>query len=311
MAAPSYLRQIATRQATEPGHAMLAPRRILFRPIPSLASRPLEMEAEPTPPRLALASRIPQAAATPMAVSSPIDAELHMPAAPRERELRHPESSVPEGPRTLLSATPNAADQGTLDGPARRQAPTVNRPFAPSLVEHAGSGSNARDRTSAAPAAHRAELAHPEPVRDATGIFHLAIDTKPGNPNAGRDRRPVFAAEGPASQAPPRVDQRLRGTEMPRAAAELITAKEDRILLTPPPNRGLREPGASTKPREAASGGVHIGSLEVHVTAPPVTVPPVTAVSLPPSFPPSPVTRSGRASAPLARGFPGFGLVQS
>jgi hypothetical protein len=136
-------------------------------------------------------------------------------------------------------------------------------------------------------------------------------------PDVARDAHPTVELQPtPARRALRPTDDR-QGFDQPRlpasgeptrhtAAAE-IAAREERIQLMSPIIRTL--PGAShaTATRAGAEGGVHIGSLEVHVMALPISAIPTAP---PPPTPPA-GPQGGRAAAPLARGFPAFGLVQS
>jgi hypothetical protein len=169
----------------------------------------------------------------------------------------------------------------------------------------------ARDPAPAPSSIRDAEETGPKPLPQTTGSGQFAERAVPVH-NADRDPRPALAleqlaAQTPHSLMPPGDRRRLRDPEVPSAAAESIAARDERIQLMPPLNRGPRVIGGATATRaarETTEGRVHIGSLEVHVAAPPVA-------AAPPTRAPLPGARNGRAIAPLARGFPGFGLVQS
>jgi hypothetical protein len=294
MAAPSYLRQIAERGGAEPFRTTLAPRRSLFRPIPPYAVPLLEVETrvlgptDATPP-------------SPIATSGP-EPQPSM-ARPGRAGIAQPEVLAP-------------AEQGMRGDPVRREAPTAEP--APAAARAGPTRPRDADRD---PAPARAST--PSPDARASGLIPLHLSTGSSAtaaravPSAPRDPYPALVPEQPASQTlrplSPSGDPHGRALSDPGVArtgsGEHIAAREERILLTPTANSGPRRnsgpPNTGTAPA-SARGGVHIGSLEVHVTAPPST----TAPPLPPPATQTTMLR-GRAAVPLARGFPGFGLVQS
>jgi hypothetical protein len=308
MLAPSYLRQIAARGSAESRGTTLVPRRMLFRPIPPSAVLALEAETEiAAPSRSAIPEPDSQAAIEIRVPSPPM-------AAPR------PESPQSEGarPGRASIAQPEVLpprEQGVRRDPVQREAPAAKP--APTVVTAGPARPRTADRD---PASARA----PGPSADARASFPIPLQRSTGSgeiaaravASAPRDPYPTLAPEQPAPQTlrplSPSGDlhgRALRDPEVARTgSAENIVAREERILLTPPVDHGPRRGSSLPDTRMArspASGGLHIGSLEVHVTAPP----PVIAPPLPP--PPQATTPSGRAVAPLARGFRSFGLVQS
>lgn len=286
MTPPSYLRRVATRQAAALGQTTLAPQRILFRPILQHTG---SLEAETTL-RSPITGRTPEADT---AISAPpaMRAELPLPPVPPlQRQRRHLEPATPGRFGASPSAVARPHEQEILD---------ATRPIV------------ARDPAAVPSPIRDAQMANPEAARYATGRIGVAARRVSSVSNAGRDRRPVFAGEQPASQAPrPSMlhdnRQEPRYSDAPREAAESETARGRRIQLMPPLNHPRRETSNATAGPETVRGGVHIGSLEVHVSAPPVT-----ADSPQAPFVPQPGVDSGRARPPLVRGFPGFGLVQS
>jgi hypothetical protein len=287
MTPPSYLRRVATRQAATLGQVALAPQRILFRPILQHTG---SLEAETAPLRSPITGRTPEADT---AISAPLamGAELPLPPVrPAQRQRRHPEPATPGRFGASPSVVARPHEQEILNSPG----PTV-----------------ARDLAAVPSPIHDAQMPNPELARNATGPIGFAAGRASPVSSPGRDRRPVFAEEQPASQAPrPSMlhdnRQEPRYSDAPREAAESETARGKRIQLTPPLNHARRETNNATAGPETARGGVHIGSLEVHVSAPPVT-----ADSTQAPFVPQPGVDSGRARPPLVRGFPSFGLVQS
>jgi hypothetical protein len=295
MAAPSYLRQAATRQTAALGRTTVAPQRILFRPILQHTG-PLEAAAEATPPRSPIADLIPAADAA-ISAQLPIGAELSpLPARP-QRQWRHLEPEAPGRSGASPSVVARLAEQEIPDAPTPRQAPSGLSQLRPSA---------ARDLARAS-----SPIRDPEPARNATGRIGFALGRASPVSNPDREPRPVWAAKQPESQAPRLLmphdnRQEPRYSFAAREAAESEAARGERIQLTPSLNRARRETSNATAGSETARGGVHIGSLEVHVSAPPVAADPPRAPSVP-----QPGVGSGRAIAPLVRGFPGFGLVQS
>jgi len=316
MAAPSYLRQIAARGSAEPRRITLAPRRMVFRPIPPSTVLPLEAEiAIAPPPHLAIPGPEPQAA-TETRVPPPNSETMRSPiSAPR----LGPRQS--EGPRSGWAsiAQPEVlppAEEGVRRNPMQREAPGAKPTPAAVTAGPAHPRTADQDPAPARAAAPSpdARAFGPKPLQLSAGSGEIAARAVPSSP---RDPYPTLVPKQPASQTlrPLVRSGDLHGRALldpevaPTGSAENTAAREERILLVPPTDHGPRR--SSSPPnigaaRYTANGGLHIGSLEVHVTAPP-------AVIAPPLPPPTPqaTTPSGRATVPLARGFPGFGIVQS
>jgi hypothetical protein len=313
MASPSYLRQIAAGGTTDPGRTTIAPQRILFRAIPvHAAALPLEAETEVAPPpRSSITGHPPEPVIEP-ALPPTSGAGLDLPLAAPRRELRDSEEGGPRLSRIVQQAVPVPVEQSINSDPVRREVP-AGEPASASAPVGSTRPAAARDPAPAPPPIH-AEETGPKPLPQTTGSGQFAEHAGPPVHNAGRDPRPAFAleqlaAQTPRSLVPPGDRSRLNEAGAPSAAAESVPARDERIQLTPPLNHGPRvidDATATRAARETTEGGVHIGSLEVHVAPPPVAAAPPT-----PAPAPLPGTRNGRAIAPLARGFPGFGLVQS
>jgi hypothetical protein len=314
MASPSYLRQIAARGTTDPGRTTIAPQRIMFRPIPVHGALPLEAETEiAPPPRSSIAGHPPEPAIEP-ALPPRFGAGSHLPLAAARRELRDPEEAAPRLPGIMQQPAPASVEQSMSSDPVPREVPGGQPASAAVPAGPMRPRAAARDPAPAPPSVPRGEETGPKPLPQTTGSGQFAERAGPPIHKAGRDPRPAFAveqlaAQTPRSLVPPGDRRRLNDSEAPSAAAESIPALDERIQLTPPLNHGPRVIDGATATRAARAtteGGVHIGSLEVHVAAPPVAAAPPT-----PAPAPLPGTRNGRAIAPLARGFPGFGLVHS
>jgi hypothetical protein len=89
--------------------------------------------------------------------------------------------------------------------------------------------------------------------------------------------------------------------------------------IVPPPRTRLEPPNLALRPRQNQRplhqtnepvGGVHIGSLEVRIIAPPPTPAPGLGPRPPAIHPPRHPVQSTHGVQPLARGFGSFGLVQ-
>jgi hypothetical protein len=301
MAPSSYLRQVATRQAAGLGRTTLAPQRILFRPILQHTG---SLEAPSTPVGYPIARRTLEAD-TAISAQLARGAELPMSPARPQRQRRHLEPAAPGRASASPIVVARPAEQEILDAPASGQAPEPNSLSGSSPTRPI----SARDPAVATSPIRDAEVPNPEPARNATGFVGFAARRVSSASNAGRDRRPVFAREQPTSQAPsPSMfhDSRQEPgySHASHEAAESEAARGERIRLTPSLDRSRRETSNATAGSESSRGGVHIGSLEVHVSAPPVTADAPQAPFLPQPC-------NGSARAPLVRGFPGFGLVQS
>ena len=311
MPAPPYLRRIAARGSAEPRGTTLAPWRMLFRPIPPSAVLPLEAEtAIAAPSRLAVPEPDPQAAIE-SRVPPPTGAAAPPPIAAPRPESGESERAWSGRIGIAQQEVLPPREQGVRRDPMQRDA-LAAKP-APAAVT-AGPAPRTADRK---PIPARA----PAPSPDARASLPIPLQRSMGSGEVAagsvRDLYPALVRDQPVSQtlrplsAPGDLHGRgLREPEVARTgSAQHIAAREERILLTPPvasaPLRssGPRNTGTS---QVSATGRVRIGSLEVHVTAPPPIIAPLPS-------PPAPrtITLSGRAATLLARGFPGFGLVQS
>jgi len=309
MAAPSYLRRIA-RAGGEPGRTPVAPPRLLFRPSPFLAGKPLESEAGFTtapaiaggPPELATETAAPRPAIVgrDLLAAPPPEPQSEQPtpisSGAVQRNVTGSAAQAPTGssaPRQIAAENPSTAATplGPTDSPgARTPAPSPasirDDAAGPSPLPLSRVADLGQDAIRAVPPTpdvgrdgHSAVVLHPTP----------ALRTVLSNDSRGFEEPTLPAPEGPASRI---------------ASAANIAAREERVQLMPPVIRTLPGAGNRTATGSAVPGGVHIGSLEVHVGAPPAG----------PAAPPA-VTRAAaptsRAAGPLARGFATFGLVQS
>jgi hypothetical protein len=161
-----------------------------------------------------------------------------------------------------------------------------------------------------------AAAARPRPADDSVGpetvMFHAHRRVPPPEPRrldaARREQRVVRPAALPAATppvAPPAPLPRSRVVQAGSAVDAPAPVGGNARLGAATAARSAPAPAARTdKPRAAAAtGGVHIGRLEVRLVAP-ATAPRPPAAAVPAHGPP----RS--AWQPLARGFRAFGLVQ-
>lgn len=147
------------------------------------------------------------------------------------------------------------------------------------------------------------------PISQAAPEMNFAAERQHHSAAAARDMRQTGARESTSVPPPAAAVAAANSPEPIRArprigSPELLPPRRERIALTPPPI--VREPRGISERPGAEHRGVHIGSLEVHVAAPPA----LAAAAAPPAVVQLPAPAS-RAAAPLARGFAAFGLVQS
>jgi hypothetical protein len=330
MAAPSYLRQIASRAGAEPRRLALAPQRMLFRPIPfptGLPLAPQRMLFRPSPfptglplddetgvalpPGTEIAARPPEPAAEPFAPHPAGPApDVPLAAPPSEQPM-------PALPGAVQRKVPASAEQTATSGPVHRQTAAET----PALAAAPAGPTRPRAAIREPPAAPAVKSDDAEPSRisipSVAGLRREVTRSVPPAPNVARAASPAVALEptpiwralpppgNPHGFDPPDLPSSSEPAA-PAVAAENTAAREERIRLMPPPAiHGPLAGGGVGAAKAGTEGGVHIGSLEVHVMTPPVAAAP------PPPPVPLPGTRSGRAASPLARGFPAFGLVQS
>jgi hypothetical protein len=125
-------------------------------------------------------------------------------------------------------------------------------------------------------------------------------------PPATQVARPAMATTAAGAVAPQPTNEPERHRPAVRGDASSPVAPQSIAPLITPP---APAPTPAAKPTPAGPAGVHIGTLEVRVVAPPAT--PQTSPLRPRIPTRAPPLRQARSGARLSRGFGVFGLGQS
>lgn len=126
-------------------------------------------------------------------------------------------------------------------------------------------------------------------------------------PPATQVARPAMATTAAGAVAPQPTNEPERHRAAAREDASSPVAPQNITPLITPP---VPTSPPAVKPNPTGPAGVHIGTLEVRVVAPPPATP-QTSPLRPRMPPPAPAWRQARSGARLSHGFGVFGLGQS
>jgi len=304
MARGSYLEQIASRAV--PDTRFLRPRRPVLAPFPV----PPDQAVPAAQVAFAVAPAATPGAPSPLGAATPLDPLSPPPAHPSLRPEPAPVVAATSTSPVGESAVVSPHDPSPATDPSRRTAPPATlgegAPAKPSVAVTPPSP----EQVAKTPAATRGRIAPPRHVPAAPDPLALALATAvrwtssdempdaiarrpqpelPPTKPAGRDRSPA----GPAREtAPLRAASRLEPSSPPVSPTTRPPSPE---VPAGPQERATRALAVEGAAPEAA--GIHIGSVEVQILAPPPVAPPVprpTAAAR--AAPPGPLAR-GLASA--------------
>lgn len=330
MKRPSYLRQLASRAATRVGVAAIVPPRSLFRADGASGfletnkpqgdevadALPYRAVTSPRPSRGPLTADVQAQAAAPHGGRS--DAAHTAFIAARERNAREsqPTTHAPALPYSTVVAHSGAPRVG-VDAPAvayarQEVAESTRTQVATPIATPAGASTTPPTNASRNGVEMRGTPASLGQIAAAAGIVtpHLTpsaadrgpADRGPRDPSTTDVSKPS-SADSPGMQSARAVPDTRPS---PASATQETMIRERRVDTLPPvplmPLPTRSPPQAKPEPQAT---GLHIGTLEVHLSAPPSTLPQARPA------PPRVARGTGGATRRIARGFGVFGLGQS
>jgi hypothetical protein len=337
MKRPSYLRQLASRAAARAGAAVVVPPRSLFRADGASGfleshkphgdevtdTLPHTAATSPRPSRGSLAADLQGQAAAPhggrlnashtasIAAREPNDHEsqptAHAPASPYSTVVAHslaPRVGV-DAPARAVTYQRRATAEST---PTHVTTPIVSPGGAPTRPP-TNASRNEGDRRGTPASLEQigaaAGIVTPQRTSSAAGrgsAYRGPAYRGPGDPSPTDVSKPS-SADSPGMQSA----QAVPDTRPSLASAAQETRIRERRVDTMPPAKLIPQPTRpppQAKPESHATG-LYIGTLEVHLSAPPSTPPQAHPA------PPRAARGTGVAARRIARGFSVFGLGQS
>ncbi len=296
----SYLQQMAPRARAQPsgGLPLLAPPRLMFRP-GYLPIEPLEQEPMAAPVAATPHPPMPRTAVAPAVTREYGPAPARLPAAP----ARLPPEGAPSRPVTRSSE--DVLGRGPSPAPLAetgRPGPIVPTLQPPSTV--------AAPPQASIPVSHAPRRSDPPSVNTTRGEGAQRSLTPPAKQYSPERPIPLPAGQEVAGDRGP--TDRGGHTEHVAPPPPVRATRPSDLLPVSGPPRVIMPPAAPaptrpSPPRAQPAPGLHIGTLEVHVTTPPA---PIAAAS-PRALPRPSVRPPATAGTSIARGFGIFGLGQS
>ena len=286
MAGASYFARLL---GGPPGLPVLAPQRLLFRPVPAVAPELLSPRMpgpEPAglrrhasapaevPAATALARGVPLADVPGAAVQVPIPRMLPAPSALPALSAPSPAAAAPDSAQAAIPAGGGQA-----------------APRAAATADGTGDAAAAAPAAIASRAAARMSGSRPSPaLREEVAAVPRAADAPPSLPlrgSVGTMAAPEGAPLGPAAQ------RSQAAMPEPTVPVGEVRSAPPLAVAGPEPRVTVRDASPPAASGPAAQGTVRIGTIEVSIE------------------PPRPAAQRGPARGPLSRGYASFGWPQS